>query len=239
MTFELSPDQQAARDRARSFATERVAPLARSIDEGASIPPEILRELAAVPAADATTIVVTAEEVATVSGAVAAAVAVGQRHTAAADGDASGLRGFAAPRASTTRVRLALAGVALGIGRAAIESALALLRETPRATQDQEKPHWVVADAATEVEAARVLTHHAAQAVDAGGDAEGAVAMAKLAAVAAAERAVDAALRVAGPEGFRRGTLLERLARDVRAVSLILGTEEDLRGAAASSLLPG
>jgi alkylation response protein AidB-like acyl-CoA dehydrogenase len=242
MTFDLSPEQQAARERARAFADDRVAPLAPSIDEAAAIPAEILRELeigAAAAGTDATTLVVTAEELATVSAAVAAAGAVGQRHSAAIDGDAPGLRGFAVPRAATTRGRLALAGVALGIGRAAIESALALLRATPRETQDQEKPHWVVADAATDVAAARVLTHQAAQAVDAGGDADGPVAMAKLAAVAAAHRAVESALRVAGPEGFKRGSLLERLSRDVRAVSLLLGTEEDLRGTAASSLLPG
>ena len=240
MTFELSAEQQAARDRARAFARDRVAALARSIDDSALIPPDVLREIeTAAPGVNATTLVVATEELATVSAAVAAAGALGQRSAAAPKDDAPGLRGFAVPRTSNARARLALAAVALGIGRAAIESALALLRETPRETEDQEKPHWVVADAATEVAAARVLTQQAAQVLDTGADADGPVAMAKLAAAAAANRAVESALRVAGPHGFARGTLLERLSRDVRAVSLLLGTEEDLRGTAASSLLPG
>jgi acyl-CoA dehydrogenase len=95
----------------------------------------------------------------------------------------------------------------------------------------------VVADAATEAEAARMLTLNAAQQLnDAKADAF--AAMAKLAATRAAQQAVDAALRIAGVEAVTRGTLLERLTRDVRALSLVMGTEEDLRATAAQALLP-
>ena len=62
--------------------------------------------------------------------------------------------------------------------------------------------------------------------------------MARLMASGAAQRTVDAALRVAGPAGYQAGTLLERLARDVRAVALLLGTEEQQRAQAAEGLLP-
>jgi hypothetical protein len=241
MTFELTADQQAARERARAFAQERLAASAASIDQQGTIAADMLRELQTSLAAgrdDATTLAVTVEEVAVISAAAAAAGALGQAAQAAAPADASGLRGFAPPETSDTRGRLIFAAVACGIGRAAIDAALEVLRDTARGAHDQEKPHWVVADAATEVEAARMLTFSAAQGIgdQAGGD--GLVAMAKLAATRAAAQAVDAALRVAGPGAFVRGTLLERLTRDVHALSLIMGTEEDLRATAAQALLP-
>lgn len=241
MTFELSSEQQAARDRARAFAQERVSAVARAVDETAAIPADLLRELqdvAGVPGADATTLVLTTEELAAVSPAVAAAGALGQANAGSIDRDRPGLRGLAVPPSVDARARLVLAAVALGIGRAAIDTALSIIRDNPRSTHDQEKPHWVVADAATTVEAARVLVLQAAQAMDGNGEAGGPVAMAKLAAAIAANQAIEAALRVAGPEGFTRGTLLERLSRDVRAVALLMGTEEELRATAAQSLLP-
>jgi alkylation response protein AidB-like acyl-CoA dehydrogenase len=241
MTFELSQDQQAARERARRFAQQRLAASAASIDEQGTIAADVLRDLQASLAGgreDATTLAVTVEEIAVVSAAAAAAGALGQPEHASISPDASGLRGLAPPETSDTRGRLIFAAVACGLGRAAIDAALEVLRDTARGAHDQEKPHWVVADAATEVEAARMLTFSAAQrlADHAGGDAL--VAMAKLAATRAAQQAVDAALRVAGPGAFVRGSLLERLTRDVRAAALMMGTEEDLRATAAQALLP-
>jgi alkylation response protein AidB-like acyl-CoA dehydrogenase len=99
----------------------------------------------------------------------------------------------------------------------------------------EEKPHWVLADAATEIEAARVMTMQAAQTL-AGDEGSTGVALARLMASTAAQHAVDAALRIAGADGLREGAFLERLARDVRAVSLVLGTEEDQRAVAAQGL---
>ncbi len=241
MTFELSPEQRAVRDRARAFADDRLSSVAAAIDDSASIPADVLRELQAVVAsspADATTLVASVEELAMASPAGAAAGALEQSARAAA-GDAPGLRGFRAADAADPRGRLVFAAVAAGIGRAAIREALRILRATPRGGEEPEKPHWVVADAATEVEAARMLTLQAAQVVASGGEASGAVAMAKLAATRAAQQAVDAALRVAGPDGFMRGTLVERLTRDVRTVSLLMGTEEELRAAVAQAVLQG
>jgi alkylation response protein AidB-like acyl-CoA dehydrogenase len=62
--------------------------------------------------------------------------------------------------------------------------------------------------------------------------------MARLTASRAAQHAVDAALRMTGADGLREGAMLERLARDVRAVALLLGTEEDQRAAVAAGVLP-
>ena len=238
MIFELSPDQAAARDAAAAFARDHLAPAASAIDESGRVGGDLLEQMQPMVAAartDGVMLVTVVEELAAVSPGAAAASVLGG---AANETAASGLRGFFASGAGDDRGRLVMAAVALGIGRAAVTAALETLRESARQSQDQEKPHWAVADAATEVAAARMLTLRAAQTM--GDDAAaGFVAMAKLAASRAAQLAVDVALRVTGPQGFARGTLLERLARDARAVTLLLGTEEDLRAVAANAFLPG
>jgi alkylation response protein AidB-like acyl-CoA dehydrogenase len=237
MTFELSLEQQAARDAAAAFARDHLAAAAMAIDEAGRVGGELLEQMQPVAAArdDQVMLVTVVEELAAVSPGAAAASALGG---ATNDTPAPGLRGFVASSAGDDHGRLVMAAVALGIGRAAVTAALETLRESARHSQDQEKPHWAVADAATEVAAARMLTLRAAQTI--GDDAAaGFVALAKLAASRAAQVAVDVALRVTGPQGFARGALLERLSRDARAVALLLGTEEDLRAVAANALLPG
>jgi alkylation response protein AidB-like acyl-CoA dehydrogenase len=127
-----------------------------------------------------------------------------------------------------------LAAAALGIGRAATEAALTeLRRSTATPGADVEKPHWVIADVATDLDAARLLTYKAALTSNASDSS-----MARLMAVAAAGRAVDAALRVIGPGALAEGHVIERLARDVRALSVLAGTEEDHRAAVADALFP-
>jgi alkylation response protein AidB-like acyl-CoA dehydrogenase len=237
MTFELSPDQQAVREQARVFASETVQRQAADIDRTATVPAELLRESAALLSGrDAVATAVAVEEIAVVSGTVALAAAIpAAKPTTSLD--LSGLRGAVLPAASV-RAQLVLASVALGLGRAAIDTALAVIREAnANPGKDEEKPHWVVADAATELQAARLLTLSAAQAIDAGGG-ETEVAMGRLMASAAARIAVEAALRVSGPAGLREGTLLERLSRDVRAAALLMGNEEQQRATAADGLLP-
>lgn len=236
MTFDLSADQQAARDRARTFAG-RVLPLARDIDRASLVADEIGQEAVALldTARDETARVVMIEEVAAASGAVAIVAAAGSKR-GGRQLNLSGLRGAAALDDSP-RSQLVLAAAALGLGRRALEVALDELRSAAEHRgRNGEKPHWLVADVATELDAARLLTYKAAQAGSGGGDT--AIAMARLLASAAAQHAVDAALRLAGVDGFRADSELERLARDIRAIALVLGTEEQLRTTAAEGLLP-
>ncbi len=237
MTFDLDPAHKAARHKARAFAHESIQPLAEEIDRMATVPVELARDAAALGFAsdDTLTMVIAVEEIAAASGGVAMAAA-GTKPPGPPLGLA-GLRGATALD-NTPRTQLMLAAVALGLGRAALESALADLRRavaTPGASG--EKPHWVVADAATELEAARLLIYKAALARGAAG-ANANIAVARLLASGAAAHAVDAALRVAGSTGYQDGALLERLSRDVRAVALLMGTEEQQRATAAEGLLP-
>ena len=124
---------------------------------------------------------------------------------------------------SPARARLLAAASAVGIGRAAIEHAVAFMKSNNvKAGPDTTVPHWTVADGATEVEAARLLTYSAAQSLDRGGQADGPIARALEFAVGAAQRAVDAAISVEGIAGYAKGGLLDRLSRDARTLQVIL-----------------
>ncbi|MGE0042727.1 MAG: acyl-CoA dehydrogenase family protein [Vicinamibacterales bacterium] len=239
MNFDLTSDQSAVRDRARAFATGTLGPVAAEIDSTGAVPAALLQDAAGVLPADHGGRVVAIEEAAAVSASVAALMALGQPADDA--GTWPGLRGVGDQAGALTPAgRAGLAAVAVGIGRAALDEALAVLKaagDRPTGAAD-ERPHWALADAATEVEASRLMVARAAQAVDAGGDAAAAAAAAQVYANGCAQRAVEAALRVVGPQGYHRGSLLERLSRDARALALVFGTEEEQRGVVADATLP-
>jgi alkylation response protein AidB-like acyl-CoA dehydrogenase len=236
MTFDLSPELQAARERARTFAATKVRPNALAIDRSGAVPEDLAREGAAVLiSTDSLALAITVEELAAASGAVALAAVLGR--SSGGDLGLAGLRG--APVVSDSpRGRLLLGAVALGLGRAALESALAMLKEATVTRGSQtDAPHWVVADVATELDGARLLLFKAAL-TDGREERDADIALARLVASGVASRAVDAAVRIAGAAGYQPGSLLERLARDVRAVAVVLGTEEHQRAQAAEGLLP-
>jgi alkylation response protein AidB-like acyl-CoA dehydrogenase len=128
--------------------------------------------------------------------------------------------------------RVAIAAQALGIGQAALDEAIAHARtreQFGRPIAQFEAIQWMIADAATELDAARMLMWKAAS-VKARGE-PGAVesSMAKLAASEAAHHAADKAMQVLASAGYRRGSLVERLFRDVRATEIYQGTSEAQR----------
>ena len=127
------------------------------------------------------------------------------------------------PEPNRIRARLIAAAVALGVGRAAIDHTIASMKKLGvKADPDQTVPHWALADGATEVAAARVLTYNAAQMLDRGENAEDAITRAQVFAANAAERAVAAAIRVIGVMGYAKGSFLDRLSRDARTLQVIL-----------------
>lgn len=232
LTFDPSPEQAAAQARAREAAAI-LAAAAPDIDQTAAIPADVRSAMASLAVdadQDAVTAVLVLEELAATS---PSAAAVGGLGIDGAGADLAGLRGV--PRVETPERRhyLAMAAVCVGIGRAALSEAIGVARargDRP-AGDPADPPHWALADAATEVDAARLLLLAAAA-----GDGLPAPA-AMVQAAAAADRAVDAALRIVGPEAYRPGSALERFARDARAAWLILGTEDGARRAAADAVL--
>ena len=95
----------------------------------------------------------------------------------------------------------------------------------------------MLADMATELDAARLLTLKAAAAKDLQGQSMVESSMAKLAASEAAHKAADRAMQIFASAGYRRGSVVERLFRDVRATEIYQGTSEAQRMIIAASLL--
>ena len=127
------------------------------------------------------------------------------------------------PESNRVRARLIAAAVALGVGRAAIEHAIDWMKKAGvKPGPDETAPHWAIADGATDVAAARLLTYGAAQMLDRGENADDAIVRALNFAANAAERAVESAIRVVGATGFTRGGILDRLSRDARTLQVIL-----------------
>jgi alkylation response protein AidB-like acyl-CoA dehydrogenase len=127
------------------------------------------------------------------------------------------------PESNRLRARLLAAAVALGVGHAAVKHAVASMKKADvKPGPDTTVPHWALADGATDVEAARMLTYSAAQSLDRGDRADDLISRALEYASKAAQRAVDAAIRVEGTSGYLKGGLLERLSRDARTLQVIL-----------------
>ncbi|PYQ97149.1 MAG: acyl-CoA dehydrogenase [Acidobacteria bacterium] len=96
---------------------------------------------------------------------------------------------------------------------------------------------WMLADMATELAAARMLTLKAAAAKDRQDKSACEASMAKLAASEAAHKAADKAMQILASAGYRRGSVVERLFRDVRATEIYQGTSEAQRMIIAANVL--
>jgi len=138
-------------------------------------------------------------------------------------------RGFRLAMRALEGGRIAIAAQALGIGQAALEEALAYSRRREAFGQpigSFQTIQFQLADLATDLEAARMLIWRAASLHDHTGRVAPEAAMAKLHASEAAHRAADRAMQILASEGYRRGSTVERLFRDVRAAEIYQGTSE-------------
>jgi alkylation response protein AidB-like acyl-CoA dehydrogenase len=133
------------------------------------------------------------------------------------------------------RARILLAAAGLGMGRRALREALQVARGSNKLGAGGEQTvQGLLADAATELDAAMLLTWKAASARELSlGDAS----LAKLMATEATQRAVTRATQVVGVDSFTAGHIVDRLARDVRLLELFAGRTEALREAAAEEVL--
>jgi alkylation response protein AidB-like acyl-CoA dehydrogenase len=141
-------------------------------------------------------------------------------------------RGFPLAMWALEGARIGIAAQALGIGEAAIAEAIAFAktrRTFGRPLADNEAIQWMLADMATELDAARMLTLKAAVAKDQQEKSSLESSMATLAASEAAHKAADKAMQILASAGYRRGSVVERLFRDVRATEIYQGTSEAQR----------
>lgn len=136
--------------------------------------------------------------------------------------------------------RISIGAMALGLGRAAMEAALAYARERRAFGQpiaDFQAIQFKFADMATELEAARLLIMQAAVLKDQKKPFTKEAAIAKLFASEAAERACFQAIQIHGGMGYSREFPVERYYRDNRLTQVGEGTSEIMRLVIARSIL--
>ncbi len=136
-------------------------------------------------------------------------------------------------------IRVSTGALSLGVGFAAIKDAIEYAKERVQFGKPIGKFQAVrlmIAEAATELEAAKWLVYHAAWLVDRGEKPIKEASMAKLFASEAAVKAVDIASRVFASYGFSKDHAVERFYRDVRFLIIGGGTSEILKLIIASEL---
>ena len=125
--------------------------------------------------------------------------------------------------------RTSVAGAALGFAQRALDESIAQAqsrRMCGRRLADLQLTQAALADMATEVDAARLLTYRAAWLRDQGERVTKEAAMAKMTATETAQRVVDRAVQMFGARGVTLGEVVERLYRDVRALRIYEGATE-------------
>ncbi len=125
--------------------------------------------------------------------------------------------------------RIGIGAISVGLAQAAFEYAVQYARERQafgKPIAEQEAIQWMLADAATEIEAARTLLYKAAWLKEQGRNYHKAAAMAKLFATEMAERVCRNAIQIHGGFGYSSMYPVERLYRDARLMTIGEGTSE-------------
>lgn len=124
--------------------------------------------------------------------------------------------------------RIGIAAQLVGIGQAALDLAVSYARKRRafgKPIGANQGVRFSLADAAAEVETARILTWNAARLVDQGNEVRYAAAMAKLRAQRMAEAVTSLAVEIHGGVGYTEDCLAEKLWRDAKAGTIYEGTE--------------
>ena len=130
----------------------------------------------------------------------------------------------------------------VGIAQAALDASVDWARNRAVGGQplaQYQGIQWMLADMATELRAARLLTEDAARKRAGSGRHSLEASMAKLHASEAAGRIADRALQIHGGYGYTAAMALERYVRDLRIMRIYEGSSEVQRTLIARSLLSG
>lgn len=136
--------------------------------------------------------------------------------------------------------RIGMAAMAVGIARACLEQSLDYLKKRTafgKPIGEFQALRWMVADMATEIDAARLLMLRAARLKDSGLPFAREASMAKLYASEAAVRAALKAVQIHGGNGYTRAYPVERYLREAKLCEIGEGTSEVQRMVIARSLL--
>ena len=136
--------------------------------------------------------------------------------------------------------RITIGALSVGLGRGALEESVAYASERKafgKPIADFQALRWMMADMATELDAARLLVWRAARLCDEKKPFIREAAMAKLFASEAACRAAANGVQIHGGYGFTREFMVERIYRDVKLCTIGEGTSEIQRLVIARDLL--
>jgi acyl-CoA dehydrogenase len=125
--------------------------------------------------------------------------------------------------------RASVAAAATGFARRAFDEAVAHAKQRRmfgKALADFQLTQAALADMATAIEAAALLTYRAAWLRDTDRPVTAAAAMAKMTATESAQQVIDRALQMFGARGVERGETVERLYREIRSLRIYEGATE-------------
>lgn len=138
--------------------------------------------------------------------------------------------GFKLAMRTLDTFRVSVGAAAVGMARRALDAATSHVlarQQFGKALADQDVVRTLLADMATDLDAARLLVLRAAFDKDRGGAATTkSAAMAKLFATEAAQRIIDMAVQLHGGRGVMTGEVVENLYRAIRPLRIYEGTSE-------------
>ncbi|MCI0414664.1 acyl-CoA dehydrogenase [bacterium] len=136
--------------------------------------------------------------------------------------------------------RVAIAALSVGVAQGALELALKYSKERKQfgnPIAEYQAIQWMLADTATEIEAARLMTYRAAWLRQNGRKFAKEAFMAKLFASEVAVRAADKCVQIHGGYGYIKEFLAEKYYRDAKLLTIGEGTSEIQRIAIAKQIL--
>jgi butyryl-CoA dehydrogenase len=148
--------------------------------------------------------------------------------------------GFVIAMVSLDGGRIGIASQSVGLAQACLDAAVTYAKERiqfGKPIAQFQSIRWMIADMATEIEAARLLTFNAAATRDRGENFSAAASMAKVFASEMANQVAYRALQIHGGYGYIKDFPIERYYRDARVLTLYEGTSEIQRTVISNHLL--
>lgn len=149
-------------------------------------------------------------------------------------------RGFKIALTGLDLARVGWAGISIGLAKAAMEAAVDFARKRHQfgqAVAEFQGIQWMLAEAATRLEASEHLAYWAAALADDGQPFSREAAMAKFFASEVAENVARMAMQIHGGQGYLEDSDLGRIFRDARATAIVGGTSEIQKTIIARSVL--
>lgn len=149
-------------------------------------------------------------------------------------------QGFAPMQLRLTVRRLEIGSWCVGLAQRCLDMMVDYAKQRVTFGQrlaDRQSIQWFIADAATDIHAARLMTHHGAWKFDQGQDVRQEASMLKVFATEMATRIADQAMQVHGGMGMSKDLPLEFIYRRLRPMRIFEGPSEVHRWVIARSLL--